>query len=309
MSALGLVGDIGGTNARFGLVDDDRLIDVLGYPCAEHAGLAEAVQAYLRRTGARPLRAALCVAGPVAGDGVRMTNHPWSFSIDETRRQLGFEHLVVINDFAAIAHAVPRIDNGDRRAVGGGAAAEGAPIAVIGAGTGLGVAALVSSGPDWIIVPTEGGHVTLAASTEREAAVIARIRAAFGHVSAERLISGPGLCLLYRTLAELDGRPVTDREPAAVVGAAATDPLCAEALDLFCAFLGTTASNLALSLGARGGVVIAGGIVPKLGIVFDRSPFRARFEAKGRFSDYLKAIPTWVVTHPQPALLGLTEFV
>lgn len=305
MTAPGLVGDIGGTNARFGLIANGRLGDVHSFACADFAGLDAAVRAYLGRTGTQPRRAAFCVAGPVAGDRVRMTNHPWEFSIAQLTAALGLERLRVTNDFAAVAEAVPRLGATDRRQVGGGATVADAPIAVIGPGTGLGVAGLTPNADGWTVIPTEGGHVTLAAATDREAAVIARVRAIHGHVSAERLISGPGLTLLHRTLAELAGRAGADLDPATITG----DPAHDETVDQFCAFLATAASNLALSLGARGGVYIAGGMVPKLGARFDRSSFRARFEAKGRFSDYLKAIPTFVITHPHPALLGLAGMV
>jgi glucokinase len=177
---------------------------------------------------------------------------------------------------------------------------------VLGPGSGLGVSGLIPAGAGWIPLAGEGGHATVAPATDRESAVLDRMRRHFDHVSAERVLSGPGLVNLYNTLAALDGVPsrgymaaqITDPE----IGAA--DPVCAEATSLFCAMLGTIAGNLALTLGARGGIYIGGGIVPRLGQRFVRSPFRARFEAKGRFSEYLAVIPTWVVTHPLPAFLG-----
>jgi len=182
-----------------------------------------------------------------------------------------------------------------------------APIGLIGPGTGLGVSGLVWSGQRWLPLQTEGGHVSFAATSEREWALSRVLQRRFGHVSPERLLSGPGLVNLYTALAELDAWPAPALQPAQITarGLAATCPHCREALDLFCAALGTAAGNLALSLGARGGVYIGGGIVPRLGDFFDRSAFRARFEAKGRFSAYLAAIPTWVITAENPALRGV----
>lgn len=310
-----LIADIGGTNVRFALItghgepENARLLR-----CRDFGGPVEAAENYLSDLGGhrRPDRAAFAVASPLAGDTVTMTNHPWSFSIAETRERLGLGALRVINDFAAVAMAVPYFSDADCAPVGGGKAAPDAPIAVLGPGTGLGVSALVPAAGDWIALSTEGGHVTMAAANAREEGVIARLRRTMGHVSAERVISGPGLVNLYQSLCELDGAPpepnlapdeITKR------ALAATCPRAGEALEIFCAMLGTVASNLALSLGARGGVYIAGGIVPKLGRAFAESGFRARFEDKGRFSDFVAAIPTFVVIRELPAFLGLGRLV
>ncbi|MBV9815222.1 MAG: glucokinase, partial [Alphaproteobacteria bacterium] len=219
---------------------------------------------------------------------------------------LAFERLEVINDFTALALALPRLSAGDRQPVGGGAAAAGAPIGVLGPGSGLGVSGLVPSGVGWIALTGEGGHATMAAASDREGAVLDHMRRHFAHVSAERTLSGPGLVNLYNSLAAIDGVPAKNYSAAQITDLAmrAEDPLCVETTTMFCAMLGTIAGNLALTLGARGGVYIGGGIVPKLGQTFIASPFRARFEAKGRFRAYLEAIPTFVVTHPLPAFLG-----
>ena len=238
-----------------------------------------------------------------------MTNRDWSFSIDRLRQDLGLETLHVINDFAAVALAVPHLGAADVTRIGGGAAAQGAPIAVIGPGTGLGVSALVRTPGRWTPVATEGGHVTLAAADEREAEVIAHLRRRFGHVSAERALSGPGLVNLHAALAALAGQAAaapTDITARALAGA---DPLCRDAVAMFCAMLGTVAGDLALSLGARGGVYVAGGIVPDLGARFAATDFRARFEAKGRFKGYMAAIPTFVITMAQPAFTGLAALL
>jgi len=304
-----LVGDIGGTNARFGLVSPDGVLlhsSVLAD--ADYAGLGEAIEAYLAGRGGlpRPREAAIAVASPVSGDEVRFTNHPWAFSISQLRSRLGFERLEVINDFTAQALALPHLKAGDKLAVGGGTAAAGAPLAVLGPGSGLGVSGLVPAGGRWVPLSGEGGHVTMAPATDREGAVLAAMRRHFDHVSAERVLSGPGLVNLYNALAEVDGVPAKAFTAAQISDAetGTQEPLCREATGMFCAMLGTVAGDLALTLGAKGGVYIGGGIVPRLGKRFAASPFRERFEAKGRFRDYLAAIPSFVVTHKLPAFLG-----
>jgi glucokinase len=309
-ASLGLVADIGGTNARFALVEPDGTIVQSRYlAAADYPTLEEALADYLAIEKAkRPRVAALAVAAAVTGDTVAFTNHPWRFSVGAVKRHFGFAHFAVVNDFEANALALPRLGPADRRQVGGGEAASGAPLVVLGPGSGLGVAGMVPlPHGGWKPLPGEGGHATMAAAGERESAVLDRMRAQFGHVSAERVLSGPGLVNLYTTLAEIDGIAVEPLTPAQVAdaGLRGADLRAREAVEMFCAMLGTIAGNVALTLGARGGVFIAGGIVPKLGPPFDVGPFRARFEAKGRFAPYLAAIPTFVVTHPVPAFVGL----
>ncbi len=306
----GLIGDIGGTHARFALSTGDGTVEnVAVLACDDFPDLFSAVEAYLHQTRPHtaPTHGALAVACPVFGDTVTMTNRDWSFSTDRLRRRLGFDALTIVNDFVAAAAAVPELRKGDCLQVGGGTAAADAPVAVLGPGTGLGVAALVPHGRGWIPLSTEGGHVTLAAANDREAEVLAGLRRRFGHVSAERALSGPGLVNLYEAIAGIEGRKPARLSPKEVTehGLSGADSSCVEAVDLFCDFLGTVASDLALSLGARGGVYITGGIVPALGDAFIRSGFRSRFEEKGRFSEYLAAVPTLVIIHPHPALLGL----
>lgn len=304
-----LVGDIGATNARFGLVSPQReLLHSRTLPVQNYATIADAVAAYLGERGDLPMprQGAIAIASAITGDRVAMTNHPWSFSVSELRSLLGFNRLEVINDFTALALALPHLTMQDRLPVGGGAATQGAPMGVLGPGSGLGVSGMIPSGPGWIALSGEGGHVTMAPTTDRESAVLDRLRRHFDHVSAERVLSGPGLVHLYNALALLDGVPSLGYTAAQITDPAtgAADPRCAEATTLFSAMLGTVASNLALTLGARGGIYIGGGIVPRLGERFVQSPFRTRFEAKGRLSGYLAAIPTYVVTHPLPAFIG-----
>lgn len=316
----GLLADIGGTNARFALTDgnggwrEERVLR-----CADFPGPAAAALAYLSevRPPRLPGRGAFCVACPVLGDTIALTNNPWRFSIEETRAALGLDRLEVVNDFVANALACPHLGSGDSVKIGDGTPRAGFPIAAIGPGTGLGVALLV---PDahggWLPVATEGGHVTLPATTPREAAVLDAVRdlldqtpdsPAPPHVSGERLICGPGLELLYAALCRLDGRVPSAPTAADITTAAlaGSDAQAVEAVDLFGAFLGILTGNLALTTGALGGVYIMGGIVPRILDTFAASPFRARFEAKGRFSTYLRAVPTLAVTHPYPAFLGL----
>jgi glucokinase len=304
-----LVGDIGGTNARFGLVSPDgSLLHSSVLADSDYPGIAEAIDAYLGARGGlpRPRRGAIAIASPVAGDEVRMTNHPWVFSISALGKRLGFQNFQVINDFTAQALALPHLKDADRTVVGRGVPEEGCPIGVLGPGSGLGVSGMIASGKRWIPLTGEGGHATMAPITDRESAVLGVLRGHLDHVSAERVLSGPGLVNLYNSLAAIDGVPAKQYTAAQIADAEVerTDPLCREATEMFCAMLGTVAGNLALTLGARGGVYIGGGIVPRLGERFVTSPFRQRFEAKGRFQAYLGAIPTYVVTHKLPAFLG-----
>jgi glucokinase len=304
-----LVGDIGATHARFGLVSPDgKLLHSRTLADEDYPAIDDAIAVFVAERGALPTprQGAIAIASPITGDRVAMTNHPWSFSILALKARFGFDRLEVINDFTALALALPRLTPQDRLMVGGGAAVTGAPIGVLGPGSGLGVSGLVASGSGWIALTGEGGHATMAPATDRESAVLDRMRRHFDHVSAERALSGPGLVNLYNTLAELDGVPAQGFTAAQITDLAirAADPLCVETTRMFCAMLGTMAGNLALTLGARGGVYIGGGIVPRLGQTFVQSQFRQSFEAKGRFEAYLAAIPTFVVTHPLPAFLG-----
>ncbi len=305
---LGLVGDVGGTNARFALIKADGAMTRPRVSAVEdYASLAEAIERYLaQEADAQPTEAAIAVAAPIAGDAVTLTNHPWSFSIEALRARLKLERLRVVNDFVANALAIPRLAAGDCAQLGSGAPHAGAPIGVIGPGSGLGVSALIGTGADATPLEAEGGHVTMAPADGMESAVLGVLRGRFDHVSAERVLSGPGLVNLHQALCQLAGVAAPLFTPAQIASTAVweADPLAREAVAMFCAMLGTVAGNLALTLGARGGVYIAGGIVPKLGSVFAQSKFRARFEEKGRFRDYLARIPTYVILHQAPALLG-----
>ena len=305
-----LLGDIGGTNARWAwqTAPGGALQHYTAYPCAQFDSVQAVIEQFLRdQRLPKPSRVAFGIATAVTGDLIQMTNHHWTFSLLGLQSALGVDRCLVLNDFVAIAAALPALKAGDSRRIGGGDAVPEAPMAVLGPGTGLGVAGLVR-GPagSAIGIAGEGGHVTLAASTAREAAVLAQLQDRFGHASAERAVSGPGLLNLYEALCAIDGLPRLALQPDDITSRAlaSRDPVCSEALNLFGGFLGSVAGNLALTLGARGGIYIGGGIVPRLGTAFDTLPFRQRFEDKGRFRGYLERIPTAVITMPAPALYG-----
>ena len=308
-----LLGDVGGTNARFGWQANAHsgIEHVLVLPCAAHETLEAAIRTYLElKSLPMPRTGALGIANPITGDVIRMTNHHWSFSISEMQRSLGLQQLNVINDFTALALALPSIAKDNLVQVGGTVAEAYAPKALIGAGTGLGVSGLMPTDANdhWVAIAGEGGHVTLAAQTENEYRVIELIRQRYGHVSAERVLSGQGLVDLYLALRQLQKQQPVDVAGAAEITAWALqnkDPLALQSIDMFAGFLGSVTGDLALTLGARGGVYLGGGIVPRWLGWFETSQFRERFEAKGRFKAYLKDIPVWVINAAEsPALLG-----
>jgi glucokinase len=319
-----LLADIGGTYARFALETAPATFEHgASLRCAEHADFHAAVSAYLAGLpagmAAQVEHAAIAIANPVEGDEVRMTNYHWRFSSEEMRQRLGLQTLVVVNDFTALAMALPRLRTDQRRQVGGGTVRERSVVGVLGAGSGLGVSGLIpvggsagASNAGYIALGTEGGHTSFAPRDEREIAILRHALTQFDHVSFERLLSGPGLELIYRALAthaKADGHDGTASSAWAAPeitrrALEGSDKLCVQALEAFCAVLGTAASNLAVTLGAFGGIYIGGGIVPRLGAWFDRSPFRSRFEDKGRFGEYLRGIPTYVVTAEQATFVG-----
>ena len=305
-----LIGDIGATNARFAWAGaDGRIERARVLACDEYPSIEDALTTYLADDDRpdMPREAALAVASPVTGDAVTLTNHPWSFTISGLERHFALERLLVINDFTANALAMPRLAPSERLAGGGGTPAPEATMGVLGPGSGLGASGLVWTGSGWVALSGEGGHVTMPPCDARESAVLDRMRQRFDHVSAERVLSGPGLVNLYNILAEIDGVPAAPFTPAQIADPhiGETQPLVHEALTMFCAMLGCFAGNLALTLGARGGIYIAGGIVPRLASSLAEPPFRARFVAMGRFEPYLAAIPSYVVMLAIPAFLGL----
>jgi glucokinase len=311
-----LLADIGGTYARFALEPGPGLLEeAASLRCADYSDFHAAVSAYL--AGLPPAlaagirHAAVAIANPVEGDLVRMTNYHWRFSIEQMRARLGLQTLVVVNDFTALAMALPRLLPSQRRQVGGGTPRERSVMGVLGAGSGLGMSGLIPAADGWVALGTEGGHGSFAPRDEREIAILRFGLRSLPHMSFERLLSGPGLELIQRALRERAAEAPQDLPAPEITrrALAGIDPVCVEALDTFCACLGTAASNLAVTLGAFGGVYIGGGIVPRLGEYFGRSPFRARFEDKGRFSEYLRGIPTFVVTAGNATFTGVSAIL
>ena len=309
-----LLADIGGTNARFALdYGDGRIERIATLACAEHAGFTDAVRSYLDDFAAEPVRhAVIAIANPINGDTVKMTNHHWEFSIEASRRALQLDTLLVVNDFAALAMSVPSLTVSELEQIGGGIACDKHMIGVVGAGTGLGVAGLVPQDGEWLPLASEGGHVTFSPADERELAVLRHCWQHHEHVSAERLVSGTGIPLIFQALAAQrnDATPA-NLSTATIVARAleGRDALCLETLECFCAMLGTIAGNVAVTLAAKGGIYIGGGVVPRLGSYFAQSPFRRRFESKGRFSAFNAAIPTYVITAPYPAFVGAARIL
>ena len=315
-----LLADIGGTNARFGWLapGSDAVSHVVSLRGAGHDGPAAAARAYLdslaRQLGRdyRPPRAgAFAVATAVGDDRIAFTNSGWAFSRRQTQADLGLDELLMLNDFEALALSLPRLSAAQLRPHGALPQARGT-LAVVGPGTGLGVAGLVQTPHGWTAVAGEGGHATLSAGDDFEAALLAAVRRENAHVSAERLLSGIGLPVLHRGVAAVMGVMGVPAAPLAAEliverGLAGSDPVCSRSLDAFCALLGGFCGNVALMLGARGGLYIGGGIVPRLGERFFQSNFRERFEAKGRFQAYLQAVPTALITDTLAALAGAAQ--
>ncbi len=305
----GLVADIGGSNARFALVGDaGEIFAPAMLECGDYGSLVEAVVAYLSDCGnsASVKEACFSIACPAHGDRIVLTNSPWNFSVEEARQALGLDRLRVINDFTAQALAVPHLASNEIVQVGQGRPVPGAPIAVLGPGTGLGVSGLMPVGSGHVPLASEGGHISWAPGDERETEILCILRGRFGHVSAERILSGPGIENLHAAVIELRDAP-SEKISAAEITQRATsgdDPFCTEALDIFCSSLGSVAGDLALTLGARGGIFITGGIVPRFPDYLANSPFRRRFEGKGRFAAYLVSVPTYLVIAKVPGLRG-----
>jgi glucokinase len=299
-----LLADIGGTNTRCALTGTDsalQKIQVFENRC--FTDLTELLTSYIesQQPDCRPVSGRFAVAAPIRADTVQMININWRFSTESLRRSLQLEQLQLFNDFEALAIGLPNLGPDDIQQVGGGNAAPNRPKAVLGPGTGLGVASLVPTQEGWQAISGEGGHVTLPAVTPQEAGLIKELNQRFGHCSAERLISGPGLELLHMAL-HTSNEITADRIAALTEDG---DKQAEETFNVFFELLGTIAANLALTIGAFGGIYIGGGIIPRHAERFAASGFRQRFEAKGRYGDYLKSIPTYLIVSDHPALAGL----
>lgn len=304
-----LLADIGGTNARFAILAGGTVGMVAHMAVRDYGSVSEALDTYLGQVPeAGTIRAAiLAVAGAVQDGHCALTNNPWVIDAAELRATYGFSIVRLINDFEAVAWSLPRLSPETLLQIGGRQPVVGAPLAALGPGTGLGMAVSIPHDAGHLVLSSEGGHSTMAGSSLREDAVIGYLRQRLGHVSAERVLSGHGLENLYEALAALDEVKLPSRNAAEITraGVEGTCSTSRAAVDMFCAMLGTVAGNLALTLGARGGIFIAGGILRHMPEYFARSQFRARFEEKGRISEYLEPIPAYLVLDEDAAFVGL----
>ncbi len=317
---FGLVADIGGTNVRFAAVDLEApqpKIDSLRFLSTRgHPDIVAAAKTYLRDAGldTPPRALVFAVAGPVENNEIHLTNAGWRISTEELRAGLGAAYARLVNDFEAVAQAVPHLQEHDLAAIGPSPKFDphgDGTIAIVGPGTGLGVAGLVNSGDAHIALVTEGGHAAFAPTDELEMRVVEILMRKFGRVSAERILSGPGLLNLYGAMAEIDGFTPDDRTPESITQIARDDPLSFEAkvFARFCAILGAVSGDVALTTGARQGVLIGGGILPDAAELLAASSFRERFEDKARFTDYMRAIPTSLILQPHAGLIGAASIL
>jgi glucokinase len=309
--ASALIADIGATNARFALLDGSEVAVSETYAVSDYASPIEAARAFLSgpAKGNSPKHALIAAAGPVDRGRVTLTNAAWIVDSERIAKGLGMSDVAVVNDFEALAWSLPALRAEHIATLGTPRAGDRGTMAVMGPGTGFGLAAMAFAGDTEVILVTEGGHATLSSENRREDAIILALRQQFHHVSVERVLSGSGLIQLYHAIARVDDEAVPERDSGEIVehALAGDCKVSREALELFCAFLGSAAGNVALTLGARGGVFIGGGIAPRFVDFLRASAFRERFEAKGRMSSYLARIPTAVIVHPMPAFIGLAH--
>ncbi len=306
--ARAIVADIGGTNARFAVVDLETLetSDVRLFPCSAHPTLAAAIGAYLAELSEPPSHASIAVAAPVVGEEIKLTNSPWSFLRQELCQAAGLEGVHVLNDFQALALSLPHLGPEELVQIGGSDPVERAPKVVLGPGTGLGMAGLVWSASSWVAVASEGGHVCLGAHDARELTLLEHLRGDRAHLSVERALSGPGLAELYQAVAAYRGEGRTALLPNEVVARAIAkeDDIAVEALASFVTWLGRFAGDAALMYGARGGVYLGGGIPPRIVEALGTEIFRTSFEEKGRMRAFLQPIPVFVILAELAALKG-----
>ncbi|MFC0180985.1 glucokinase [Thorsellia kenyensis] len=316
-----IVADIGGTNARFGLchIDSGEISTIENFQTADYPGIEEVIEVYLGRcqshgciTSTKAIKAGcFAIATAITSDQIKMTNNAWQFSRTKVQSQFDFDHLFFINDFTAVSMAIPMLKENDVIQFGGQNAIKDQPVGVYGAGTGLGVSYLIPAQGKWVTFAAEGGHVDFAPTCNEEIAILKYTRNFYqGRVSAERILSGMGIVNIYNALCEHHNQTAQFTE-AKDITAHALDNSCTisvKTLEHFCRILGRFGGNLALTLGAFGGIYLAGGIVPKILPFFEKSDFRAGFEDKGRFSEYTRNIPVFLITHPQTGLLGSGAF-
>lgn len=309
MSQYALVTDIGGTNARFALYDltTNKLFAITKILISKDDDLLVLIKNYLANQSISVDMACIAIACPIDDtDMVNMTNNNLSFSRSALIKALNLKQLEVINDFTAVSTSIPQLTDKDLVKIGGDDADLNYPIAIYGAGTGLGVSHLIKVNQHWISLSGEGGHTELPMTNEKEDRLLAELRKKFGRVSSERFLSGNGIVNIYQALLNINNQPIEEITPDVIVKKALSNscPLCLETLTYFCTFMGRFGGNLALTLNTQGGVYIAGGIVPRFIEFFKSSPFRHAFENKGRMSYLVKKIPVYVITHEDPGLLG-----
>lgn len=318
-----LAGDIGGTNTRLALYEAGNLAEPLllrSYRSGGYESLQSILELFMEEGGgvlggAGPGRAGFGIAGPAEAEMVKPINLPWPVERQKVARGLDCGKVTFLNDFSANCLAVPRLGAGELHQIGGGSPLAESPIAVLGAGTGLGEGFLLRPESEYLVVPSEGGHTDFAPCDPLQIRLLQYLTGRFGRVSYERVLSGPGLVNLYEFLRESEKEAesagvrgaMENEEPAAVIcreGLTGGDSLCEKALALFCAIYGAEAGNMALKCLTSGGVYLAGGIAPRIIPKLEEGGFRDGFEQKGRYSRFLRSIPTYVITHPNPGLLG-----
>jgi glucokinase len=302
-----LLADLGGTNSRFALAAPGAPPESIASLASDaFPGPAAAIAHFLKETGARPIAGVLAVAGLVEGDAIALTNRDWVFRLSELAREFGLSRLRALNDFEAVAWAVPGLGPGGARPIGPACAAGIGAKVVCGPGTGLGVAALVPADGSWRVVASEGGHVALGAATTEEEPVFARLREmTAGSVSAEMILSGPGLMRLHHAM-HPGAAPLVSE--AIVMGAQAGEKEASETVALFVRLLGRFAGDLALTFKATGGVYLTGGLGCGLGALLDPDIFRGAFETHPPYNALLARIPTFVMTDEQPGLMGCAMY-
>lgn len=310
--AVSFVADVGGTNIRLAIVEQGKLSAIEKYLCNDFDTIGDAIKAFFDSHPDKQFSAGcVAIACPVPGDWVKMTNHYWAFSIEALKQELGLDWLGVINDFTSVAHSLPVLNDSQKVKIGGGEPVVNANIAVCGPGTGLGVDHLTYTQQGWKALDGEGGHVDFAPYDDYDFAIWRFVKQALGHVSAEEVLSGRGVVHIYQGLATLLGREPKYTDPADITNKAVAKEceLCELALQQFFKILGGFAGNLALNLGTAGGVYIGGGIAPRFVEFAKQSDFRKRFEAKGRFTQYVASIPTYIITEPEHGLLGAAAYL
>ena len=304
-----LLADVGGTNVRFALLRRAGLGPIAHMAVNDYQNFADGLASFIAlQPNSTAIRHALFgVAGVVEDGRCALTNNAWVVDTAQLRARFGFAGTHIVNDFEAVAWSLPLLAASDLSMIGGGPPKPGAPMVVLGPGTGLGVAAYIPGKEGGVVARSEGGHTTMPSGSSCEDAIFEQLRQKFGHVSAERVLSGNGLENLYQAIASLESVNAQERNAAAITRAAIAGSCAVSraALDAFCTLLGEFAGNFALSFDAQGGLFIGGGIAPHLRDYLPQSRFRSRFNAKGRMSRYLEAIPVYLILHEDPAFVGL----